>query len=110
MKEDGFWFTALLFDMVLKLGDPVVKVYTESSKDIHSCEHRVSLADELCPQLCAASICQTPFHPRGLQTVLSGCPHVPLSHEFLHYAVSSVYNCVFFLCYNILRLAVLDLC
>lgn len=85
----------LSFDMVLKLGDPVVKVYTESSKEIRSCEHRVSLADELCSQVCAASICQTPFLPRGLQTVLSGCPHVPLSHEFLHYAVFGIQLCIF---------------
>ena len=92
----------LLFDMVLKLGDPVIKVCTVSSKVIHSCELRASFADERCPKLCAACIHQTPFHPRGLWTVLSGCPHIPLSHEFLHYAVSSVYSCAFFLCCSVL--------
>ena len=85
----------LLFDMVLLLGDPIIKVYTISSKVIHSCELRASFADEHCPKLCAACIHQTHFHPRGLWTVLSGCPHVLLYHEFLHYAVSLVYNCIF---------------
>lgn len=67
----------LLRDMVLKLGDPVIKVYTVSSKVIHSCEHRARVTDERCPWLCAAGIRQTPFHHRGPQAVFSGCPHVP---------------------------------
>lgn len=36
--EWGFGSLFLLLDMMLKLGDPPVEVYTASSKAIHSCE------------------------------------------------------------------------
>lgn len=114
IKENGFWFTAPFARHGVKVGWPCYQGLYLSSKVIHSCEHRARVTDERCPWLCATGIRQTPCHHRGPQAVFSGCPHGPpqprTRREFSCYAVSLVYNCVFFLCWNILGFLVLGLC